>query len=144
MPEKVYIGIALTSHLSGTTASSVISNVEVKKPDSEIFVRRLVLTNADTKTDIRELNDWVTINRAALGTNNFNIRAELSENPGSVEFNLNDALRRYEHFNPYYFNGDDGNWLPAPGNYVIDATPSSEQQGNGVQGETLKVRITVE
>lgn len=144
MPEKVYVGIALTSHLSGTTASSVISNVEVKKPDSEIFVRRLVLTNADTKTDIRELNDWVTINRAELGTNNFNIRAELSENPGSVEFNLNEALRRYEHYNPYYFNGDDGNWLPAPGSYVIDATPSSEQQGNGVKGETLKVRITVE
>ncbi|MCM8526207.1 MAG: PQQ-dependent sugar dehydrogenase, partial [Lentisphaeraceae bacterium] len=143
MPEKVYVGIALTSHVRGTNASASISNVEVKNPDSEVYVRRFVLTNADTKTDLLEMKDRIVIDRAVLGTNNFNIRADLSEDPGSVEFNLNNALRRYEHYNPYYFNGDDGSWLPAPGDYIIDATPSSEGNGGGVKGETLKVRITI-
>ena len=144
MPEKVFIGIALTSHVVGTTSTASISNVEVRKPEDEIFVRRLVLTNADTGVNIQNLQDRAVINRSSLGVNNFNIRAELNEVPGSVEFKLNDILRRYENLSPFYFDGDDGSWSPAPGDYSIEVTPSSQSQGAGVRGETLKVRITIE
>lgn len=142
MPEKVFIGLALSSHQRGTLATSSISNVEVKKPSSEVFVRRLILTNADSKTDIQEMKDRMVIDRTALGTGNFDIRAELSEEPGSVEFRLNEVLHRYEHSIPYYFNGDNA-WSPAPGDYVIEATPFSEGSGAGIRGETLKLRISI-
>ncbi|MCM8537056.1 MAG: PQQ-dependent sugar dehydrogenase [Lentisphaeraceae bacterium] len=143
MASKVYVGLALTSHQAGITTTANISNVEVKRPDSEIYIRRLVLINNDSQAVIRNLNDRLVIDSSSLGTSNLNILADINDIPGSVEFKLNGVLQDSDNSEPFNFFND-GSWSPAPGVYILEATPTSEGGAQGVRGETIRVTITIQ
>merc|ERR1711991_1062773 len=97
-------------------------------------VSRLVLVNANTNEDIRDLVDGDVIDLSVVGTS-LNVRAELADVPDgsspSVLFGYNEySAFRLENASPFALNGDSRGdyyvWTPATGANTLKATPYTQ------------------
>jgi hypothetical protein len=110
-------------------------------------VESFVLVDADTDKDLIEIKHGDVINLALLSSKNFNIRA--NTNPkivGSVIFDLNGAKVTENHW-PYAYAGGseiDYNAMALPlGEYMLTATPYSDNIGRGMRGKALSISFKV-
>ena len=101
-------------------------------------VASYTLVNADTDLDLGPLAPGQVLDLAALPTRNLNIRANTAPAAvGSVVFGLSGALTyaNTENVGPYALFSDTAGdyfaWTPAPGRYVLRATPFSQANGGG-------------
>lgn len=120
----------------------------VVNPEPGLRVSSLVLVNAATNNNIRELKNGDVIDLSVTG-NSLNIKA----NPtlpfaGRVNFSLSGSGSNNwnETSAPYSLFGDvDGvynNWTPEPGSYTLTVTPYAEVSG-GDAGSALTIEFTV-
>ncbi|MBC7923614.1 MAG: SBBP repeat-containing protein [Ferruginibacter sp.] len=109
-------------------------------PPPSVNVTNFTLVNADTDLDVGILFNFGTVDYAAIGTTNINIRANTSPAVGSVIFTLLGSPTVTENSPPYAYAGgiaDDYNGFspaPSPSYYRMTATPYSENDGQGVRG----------
>lgn len=110
-------------------------------------VVRLVLIDADSDKDLREIKDGDIIDLKSLPSPRINVRAET--NPatvGSVKFDLNNSVR-VENGAPYALYSDDyGNYAgmtPNLGDYTLKVTAYTQSYQGGTAGEVLTVRYKV-
>lgn len=105
------------------------------------------LINADTGTTIQSLQNGQTINLDTLPTNNLNIEAVVTGSVESVKFASSD-LNRTENGPPYTYAGDDNGtfnaWQPEPGVFALIATPFSQDNGQGTEGNTISLQLNFE
>jgi hypothetical protein len=130
---SAYTNVASATTQAGTTTSAVIA---------------FVLVNADTDQDIGELVNGQTINLAALGTMNLNIRAVVTGTVESVRMQLDgSAIDRTENNGPYALAGNNGSnysaWTPSAGTHTLTATPFSLDNLGGVMGTAFTIQFTV-
>ena len=146
MNANVKVGLAVTSHNNSQEAEAMFSNFSVANPSDKLSVLRIILVNADTNGDIREIHHNETINLATDGSN-LSIRAEASGLQESVVFNINGTNTQTESQAPYAIAGDSAGdynpWTPTVGSHTIMATPYSEASGAGSAGASLAVVINV-
>jgi len=126
------------------TPTETPTNTPVPAPQ----VTLLVLVNADTELDIAAMYEGMVIDVAALGTNNFSIRAEATGEE-SVVFGL-DGNPSYstESTEPYALNGDNGPsdyyaWTPSVGSHFVSVTAFSQDGGTGTQSTPLSYNFIV-
>jgi hypothetical protein len=111
-------------------------------------VTGFTLVNASTNSDIMDLKDGDILYLDQLHRR-LNIRANTSpDQVGSVALKLNDGPVRTENEAPYALAGDrNGNYhaMPQlmPGHYTLSATPYSEMNRRGEEGETLTIHFEV-
>ena len=112
-------------------------------------VSRLVLVNAITNEDIRDLVDGDHIDLSIVGTF-LNVRAELQGAEGmspSILFGFNEySAYRLENAAPFALNGDQAgsyySWTPAVGENTITAKPYTKVIGQGDLGTVMVVTFT--
>ena len=98
-------------------------------------IDQLVLVNADNDQDLFALSNQDTIFLQETGRN-LNIRADLSDEVGSVRFSLNNTANfQTENVAPYSLagdsNGDYQSWTPTIGTHVLTATAYKEENAGG-------------
>ena len=146
MNTNVQVGLAVTSHNNSTETEALISNFSLSNPASNLTVTRLILVNADTDQDIRELLHNDNINLSQDGAN-LSIRAETAGNEESIVFHINGSHFQTESHPVYALAGNSGDnyhaWSPATGTHTVMATPYSENGGTGNAGASLAVVINV-
>ena len=108
----------------------------------------LTLVNATTNEDIEPLGAEV-----ALLSDGLSIRADVGNCAQSVHFVLKDQsgqilLDRIENITPYALLGDAPrwdyiSWLPKAGDYVLEVTAYTQDEGMGVVGTTQIVSFSV-
>ncbi|MEL6392819.1 MAG: hypothetical protein AAFR97_08685, partial [Bacteroidota bacterium] len=110
-------------------------------------ISELVLVNANTDSDIGQLEEGATIDLASTGTN-LNIRAEVSGPVGSVRFSY-DGNNNFQTENvaPYAFAGDTGgdynSWTPTLGEHTVTAIAYEGENASGDVLGTIAVNFTV-
>lgn len=110
-------------------------------------ISKLVLVNADTQTDLRDLGatDLVTLSEDGFA---LNIRANVSSSVKSVKFKLDGVAFRTENAAPFAFAGDASGvynaWTPTVGEHVVIATPYTGANGGGQAGTPVAVALTVQ
>lgn len=146
MNPNVQVGMAVTSHNNSTEIEALISNFSVSNPASNLSVTRLVLVNADTDQDIREIYHNESISLSQDGAN-LSIRAETAGNVESIVFHINGSVFQTESQPVYALAGNNGNdynaWTPSTGTYSIMATPYTENSGQGSAGASLAIVLNV-
>ncbi|MDZ7848248.1 MAG: T9SS type A sorting domain-containing protein [Owenweeksia sp.] len=116
-------------------------------PCQPVEVIGLTLVNVSSGADIATLTNGYTIVKSAIGP--FSVRAEVCDASavGSVRFFQNGSQIKNENIAPYTINGDNSSgyhpWNPAPGTYIIAATPYSNVNGNGTTRISEMVTITI-
>lgn len=109
-------------------------------------VSRLVLVNAATQKDIRQLKSGDTITLSVDGSS-LNIRAEASGSVSSIGFTYDGKLIHTENDAPYAMAKDDKGvyrkWTPAVGTHKLRATPYSKDNRGGTAGTPLEITFTV-
>jgi hypothetical protein len=108
----------------------------------------LTLIDAAKQRVIRTLTDGDVIDRAALGTTKFNIRADVAGSVGSVRWGFDgNASYRTENEAPWALFGDvDGvyrTWSPAPGVYTVTATAFGSSGAKGTAGGSIVLSFRV-
>lgn len=109
----------------------------------------LVLVNAITDEDIKTIEDGDIFDLAEIGTDQLNIRAEVSDDTESVVFGYQDnATYQTESVPVYAIGGDNGGndykpWVPALGANEVTATAYSADKGAGTAGPAYTVNFTV-
>ena len=113
-------------------------------------VSSFTLINADTDMAIGPLMEGDVIDIAIVGTDKFNIVANIGSGPpiGSVRFGFNgNPNYRTENKAAYALGGNSGNnFHPitfAPGSYTVSATPFKLPSGYGTMGVTSTVNFEV-
>jgi hypothetical protein len=97
-----------------------------------------------TNTEIQPVADGMVINKTALGTSEFNVKAIVSAGVQSVRFNVNtDRNSRTVSGAPYLIRKQTSTpeWKPLNGTCVICATPYPQTGGKGDPGVTLCYRV---
>ena len=129
--------------------------VEYTQPDilppttDSAMVTGFVLVNSQNEQDILTITDGLEIDVNTLQLPNINIRANVSTDAvESVRFTLNGRVFRTENVAPYALGGDNnGNYLPTPalrpGQYVLTATPYSQDRAQGDAGKSLTVTFSI-
>jgi hypothetical protein len=114
------------------------------------MVARLILVNAETHQDIKEIMDGDIIDFLETGTKKLSIRAETDpEMVGSVRFFLNGQLIQTENVLPYAIHGDiviNGqyrSWTPPIGKHLLKVVPYSGRGGSGEEGLELSIEFEV-
>jgi len=139
---------AASTTITMPAADATVTATYVDAPPGDTVIS-FTLVNADTDVDIGPLNDGDTVNVAAIGTSNLNIRANTSPaTVGSVRFGLDgNANYRTENSAPYAMEGDttgDYNaWVPSLASHTVTATPYSASGAGGTAGTPLTVTFTV-
>lgn len=116
----------------------------------EISVDSFTLIDADTNQPIAAFDpipEGATLDLSTL-PRNLNIRANVSNDPGSVFFDINRGRNRYEKVAPFALAGDHPagdyfNWRPKPGDYTLTATPYPGQRRSDPAGIALTLNFTV-
>jgi hypothetical protein len=116
-----------------------------------VSVSALTLINTDTQAAIMSLSNGSVIDLSDIGTNNIAIRATIincNAPPNcSVQFFVNSALFSTENSPPYSIQGDSGGnlnpWSYGMGAQTIEARPFTNPNGNGTQGTSFTVNITI-
>jgi hypothetical protein len=126
--------------------------VTVRSGQSPTKVIGFTLINADTEEDIATLSEGYLLDYKHTGTQNINIRANTASAAGSIIFKLNQSSKTANNA-PYTLAGAEvtGNkidYLPfSPaldsGAYTLTATPYTEPDGQGIQGEAFTVNFYV-
>jgi pimeloyl-ACP methyl ester carboxylesterase len=129
---------------NGATASDRVILTVVSSSVLPV-VNNIVLMNGQTNLDIKNLTELMTINKAALGVSQFNMRADASSNTGSVRFAINSDhhTRTVGSPGPYYIKSQSSTspeWEIKPGHYVISATAYTT---SGAPGLTTSFKIKV-
>ncbi len=116
-------------------------------------INRLVLVDARTAADLREIKEDDVINLRNLPGKQVNIRAETApQQVGSVKFNFTGPeteANRTENFLPYALFGDTNQgseYLPFDlkvGKYRLQATPYTEAEGKGAAGAMKEITFEV-
>ncbi|WP_224484392.1 PKD domain-containing protein [Robertkochia aurantiaca] len=125
------------------------ATITVSSPDGDAVVS-FTLIDADTNTDLLELQEGQILDVLEYGNRNLNIRANtFPEIVGSVVLELVGPLSntRKESVSPYALFGDSGGnykgeQLPQ-GTYTLTAIPYSSSGGNGTAGTSLTVNFTI-
>ena len=112
----------------------------------ELLVTGFTLTQAGTFNELAPLNNGDVVNKFLLSP--FGVKAELCSSPvGSVVFFLNGSKFRIENAAPYCLTGDNSSgfseWNPSPGNYTIEAIPYSQPYGQGSEGLSKTITVTI-
>lgn len=129
----------------GTEVDLVISLGPVQ---DVLTVTNFYLINADTDTRILELVEGTIIDVTGLSTTNLNIEAVTTDDVESVRLELTGAQTQgmTENFAPYALFGDisgDFNVNNFPlGDFIILATPFSEDNLEGEEGTPLAINFT--
>ena len=143
---NVQVGLVLTSHDAGKTATASYYGYDVKDPQDELIINKFILVNADTDEDIKEIFHNETIDLLQLG-HNISIKVEVNDKPGSIVFNVDGEQFQVENNPGYYIAGNSGSdvdvWEVSSGPVSVEATPKSESGGSGVSGETLKIKLNI-
>jgi hypothetical protein len=109
-------------------------------------VTKLVLVNATTQRDLRELTNGTTIDLSQDGSA-LNIRADISGSVGSVGFAWNGANTATENTPVYAFAMDDSGvyrkWKPSVGTHVLRAVPYSQDNRGGSAGAAMEITVKV-
>jgi hypothetical protein len=109
-------------------------------------VSSFTVVNADTNTDIATFTSSGTI--SITNTPRINVRANASA-VASVVFTDGTAGTNpfIENSAPYAYKGDTSGrykpWSPAPGTYIINASPRSATAGQGTAGPTARLTLTI-
>lgn len=111
-------------------------------------ITRMVLVNADTDQDIKEIFEGDVFNLLEIGTNKLNIRAEVGNNVESVIFDYNGKSNfQTENFAVYALGGNSGTnyqpWIPDLGSNTVTATAYTENNGKGIPGQPFTRNFTV-
>ena len=134
---------------NGSCEGTASQTITVETPQNGFAITSLTLVNADTDTDLFDIQEGDAINLATLPTANFNIRANSSGGEESVQLVLTGpvANTRNENIAPYALFGDsNGNYAGqvfSTGSYNISATPYSANFSSGNAGSTLSVNFSV-
>ncbi len=149
-----YVGASAVVSWSGPgIVKQVIpqSQLYTQPPLKPLSIYKVVLVNADTEQDIRELKPNDIIDFSVLKTKNLNIRVETSDDVESVLFGY-DGNPNYmiENEKPYSIGGDDTDnginylsWTPTVGRYTITITPYSQDRATGNAGSSLVMVLDV-
>ncbi len=112
-------------------------------------ISSLVLVNAVTDEDIKTIAEGDIFDLAEIGTDQLNIRAEVSDDTESVVFGYQDNTTYQTESVPVYaIGGDNGGndyktWVPELGANKVTATAYSADGGAGTAGPTYTVNFTV-
>lgn len=111
-------------------------------------INRLVLVNGETGADVVTLTQGMTVDKAARGLNEINVRAESSSGTQSIRFsiNTNRNTRTVNAPGPFYIRPLESTkpeWEVMPGEYLVCATPYTGINGTGTRGIAQCVRIKV-
>lgn len=117
-------------------------------PGMVLTPNRLVVVDANTNTELFELNDGAVIDAGQL-PDQVNVVAKTEPRIRSVLFDLNGGFfQRLENVPPFALFGDiSGDFLPGSlpsGNNVLTVTTFLEQFGSGQEGDPLQIRFTVQ
>lgn len=141
--DRIYLaGYSFTDGLTlGGTSIGSNRNFLTKLAQPAVpFISDFSLINAATDASLGTLYNFSTIDYAALGTSQINVRANANAATGSVLFELDFNPYRTENVAPYALAGDDSGdyhpFVPGPRStyYRVVATPYSEDNGLGVRG----------
>jgi hypothetical protein len=127
----------------GIKGETVVIEFEVLGPDADYTIKSLALVDPVTDQDIGPLVDGAVVDVSLAA----NIRAYTDSKTKAVMFFLNNK-RRADNGAPVfsYFpetNGDFAPGLTVTGHYVLEATPSSEKNSEGIVGETVTIEFDV-
>ena len=114
-------------------------------------VLSLVLIDADSDTEVgahTPLVSGAVIDREALGTSNFSIRADTTDDADSLRFEVDGVTDfNVENAVPYALSGDSGGdftaWTPEPGTHTVTAVPYAGPDATGTAGTPVTVTFTV-
>ncbi len=143
---------AFASDESGLQAAKLILQTEGSSapppppPSTGLAIDQLILVNASTNQDIKNIVNGDQFNASTVGSS-LSVKAIPSEAPGSVIFNLNGQNVQTENISPYALNGDvNGNFIAANlpvGSYTLTATPFSGSNGSGQVGTAKTVTFSI-
>lgn len=111
--------------LSASGVAPVVTGIDLLDAGSGVLIQTL------------ENNDTLDLN--VLGQRAFLVRANLSGS-GSVQFQESGRIEYTASNAPYIMGGD---WLPAPGTYLLTATPWSGIDATGESGSPVSIALTV-
>ncbi|HRJ30917.1 MAG TPA: alpha/beta fold hydrolase [Cyclobacteriaceae bacterium] len=143
--------LTVTDNL-GAISSDDITVQLLSSVGSNNSVIGFTLTNAATNnSNIGSLVNEQLINKNALGTNDLNVRAAMANQGGSLVFkvNSNQFTRRLDgwgSFNTLYVYPHDYapfGWKILPGDHVLCATPYTGSNGDGTDGISKCVKLSV-
>jgi predicted esterase len=119
--------------------------VEVTNGAASPAVTSLVLMNGMTNADLQPIKEGMVINKTALGTSEFNVRAIVTTGVRSVRFHVNSERNSHTvSAVPYVIRKQSSTpeWQPFNGTCVICATPYTQSGGKGNPGVTSCYRVT--
>jgi pimeloyl-ACP methyl ester carboxylesterase len=116
--------------------------IEIVSDGGGMAVTELTLMNATNGQTISALSDGYIVNPHQLKTNDINIRATVSGNPGSVRFRINANQNNRTSNNAPYLLAD-RRWTVERGEYLVCATPYSGKHGTGSKGTSQCFKIVV-
>ncbi len=104
-------------------------------PSQAQEITSFTLINADSNTELFQINEGATINLNTLPTNQLSIRVNTSSPVGSVNFQMGN-INQTENVAPYALLGDSPNsdynaWQPEAQGYTLIATAYSQRKGGG-------------
>jgi hypothetical protein len=113
------------------------------------MVTRVIVVNADTDLDSKQLTQQDIIDFSDVGTKNINIRAEVVPIGGSVKFGFDgNSAYRIENTAPFSIGGDSAGdyaaWTPTVGNHILTVTPYSGLNATGIMGTPFTISFTVQ
>ena len=143
----VYTVLAEVFDAEGLSDSDTFT-ITVAEPQDTVVSYTLV--DADSDTDLFELNDGMQIKMSDIAGVNLNIRANTNPSVvGSVVLEITGPLNnvRIESVAPYALfgdnNGDYFNSSFSLGNYELNATPYDESGGTGNEGISLAISFSI-
>ncbi len=127
----------------GIKGETIVIEFEVLGPDADYTIKNFSLIDPETEQEIGPLVDGAIVDVGLAA----NIRANTDPKTKAVMFFLNNK-RRADNGAPIfsYFpekNGDYAPGLVVTGHYVLEATPSSEKNAQGVIGEKVTIQFDV-
>ncbi|MGI9546586.1 MAG: HYR domain-containing protein [Flavobacteriaceae bacterium] len=129
-----------------TCGFNVVIEADVARTNS---VTGFVLVDAENNRDIMTLEEGWVVDLLALPRTNFNIRANVTRDVGSVALRLTGAIKTYRTENkaPFSLFGDSGGnyysgHLPI-GSYELTATPYTRSNLGGLTGTPLTINFTI-
>ncbi len=126
--------------------TATTGTVNPPPPSNQLSINQLVLVNASTNNDIKNIVNGDQFSTSDVG-NSLSVKAVPNSKPGSVVFNLNGQNVQTENISPYALNGDaNGNFIAANlpvGNYTLTATPFSGSNGTGQIGASKTVTFSI-
>jgi len=134
--------------LGGDAGDSLTLNFELINSSSQLSVTSFTLVNAETNTDLFELQEGMVIDINSLPTNHLDIRANTTDDVESVKLSLSGSQTsgRTESLVPYALFQDlpIGNYKGnnfSIGTYAVIGVPYSEDRARGSLGSSYRINF---